>query len=293
MMAISTNVGSNPARPGNSIPPAPSTSHFIEAGGLRLHHLDYGTAGRPAMLCIHGGGANAHWYDYVAASFNQQYHVRAIDLRGHGDSAWAEPPNYSFDDYAAEVNAVVEKLDLCNFVLIGHSMGGLVSLTYMKHFGGRVAKLVIVDSSPRMSEARKAEIHSVGARPSRTYATREEVVTRYRLRPEGTSAPREVVRHLAENGVGQAQDGTWRLKFDRRIFANRVFADGIPCWASVRVPALLIKGELSSRITPESFALVKEACSHVELVEIKGSDHHVTLDNPAAFSRAVQAFLAK
>ena len=245
------------------------------------------------MLCIHGGGANAHWYDYVASSFNTQYHVRALDLRGHGDSAWAEPPSYSYEDYAAELNEVVEKLDLRNFVLVGHSMGGLVSLTYMKHYAGRVAKLVIVDSSPRMTEARKAEIHSVGARPSRTYASREEVVSRYRLRPEGTSAPPEVVRHLAENGVAQAQDGTWRLKFDRRIFANRVFTDGMPGWASVRVPALLVKGELSPRITPEVFAAVKEVCPQVELVAVSGSDHHVTLDNPSGFTRAIQPFLAK
>ena len=56
--------------PKNGIQPAPHTSRFVEAGGLRLHYLDYGTAGRPAMLCVHGGGAHAHWFDFVARDFS-------------------------------------------------------------------------------------------------------------------------------------------------------------------------------------------------------------------------------
>src|SRR5215210_6872387 len=64
---------------------APSTSHFVEAGGLKFHYLDYGTAGLPPMLCIHGGAGHAHWYDFVAPGFNKDYHVLSLDLRGHGD----------------------------------------------------------------------------------------------------------------------------------------------------------------------------------------------------------------
>ena len=72
--------------------PAAATSGNVEAGGLKLHYLDYGTAGRPPMLCVHGGAAHAHWFDFVAAGFNADYHVRALDPRGHGDSAWSDPP---------------------------------------------------------------------------------------------------------------------------------------------------------------------------------------------------------
>ena len=77
---------------------------------MRLHYLDYGTAGSTPMLCLHGGAVNAHWFDFVAAGFTDRYHVRALDQRGHGDSAWAEPPDYSYERYAADVTEIVEKL---------------------------------------------------------------------------------------------------------------------------------------------------------------------------------------
>src|SRR4051812_45643556 len=82
---------------------APHADCFVEVNGVKLHYLDYGTAGGAPMLCLHGGAVNAHWFDFVAAGFNQRYHVRALDQRGHGDSAWAEPPVYTYAAYAADV----------------------------------------------------------------------------------------------------------------------------------------------------------------------------------------------
>ena len=66
--------------------PAPYTEHDVHAGALKLHYLDYGTQGKPHMLCIHGGAAHSHWFDYIAPGFTPDYHVRSLDLRGHGDS---------------------------------------------------------------------------------------------------------------------------------------------------------------------------------------------------------------
>ncbi len=116
---------------------APAASRFVEANGVKLHYLDYGTAGKPPMLCLHGGAAHAHWFDFIASAFTSDYHVLALDLRGHGDSAWADQHTYSFPTFAADVNAFVEKLDLRDFVLIGHSMGGMISLLYTATYPGK------------------------------------------------------------------------------------------------------------------------------------------------------------
>jgi pimeloyl-ACP methyl ester carboxylesterase len=67
----------------------------------------------------------------------------------------------------------------------------------------------------------------------------------------------------------------------------------MPFFAKIKVPTLLVKGETSARIAPEIYADVKAVAPHVELVEIAGSDHHVTLDNPAAFIDAVNGFLQR
>ena len=271
--------------------PAAYTSRFINADGLQLHYLDYGTAGRPAILCLHGGAAHAHWFDFVAQEFNRDYHVLALDQRGHGDSAWAQPPMYSYDRYASDLAEVVERLDLRDFVLVGHSMGGMISLVYAAEHPGRVKKLIIVDTTMNLSAERVAAMRGVGNRQGRSYPTLEEFVARFRLRPPGTSAAPEVVRHLAENSARRLADGNWRHKFDRNVYAMREGRDGIPCWNRIHIPALLVKGEYSARITPEVVADVKTRCPHIATAEVAGSNHHITLDNPAGFSHVVKAFL--
>ena len=67
----------------------------------------------------------------------------------------------------------------------------------------------------------------------------------------------------------------------------------MPYWDRVKVPALLVKGGNSERITPEIFAQVKARAPQVELVEVANADHHVTLDNPVGFVKAVKPFLAR
>lgn len=274
--------------------PAASTSRFVEVNGVKLHYLDYGNEGLPPMLCIHGGGAHGHWFDYVASSFTSTYHVLALDLRGHGDSEWTEPPVYGFDVYAADVAALAEKLDLRDFVLIGHSMGGMVSLVYTVQHPGRVRKLVVVDTRTLMSAERIAKMRDFGGRPPSSYATREELVARYRLEPAGTQmAAPEVLRHIAERSARQHADGTWRHKFDRRVYATFERRDGMPLWAKVTIPALLVKGGLSGRISAEMYEEVKKRAPQVKLAEVPDSDHHVTLDNPRVFAEAVTAFLGE
>lgn len=272
---------------------APYKDCYIEVAGIKLHYQDFGTAGKPYMICVHGGAASGHWFDFVAGDFSRNYHVLAIDQRGHGDSGWARPPEYTYERYGADLDEFVHKLGIDNFVLIGHSMGGAVSLTYAANHPGRVARIVVVDTTLHMSPDRIAKLREVGNRPGRTYATREEFVSRFRLRPPDSSALPSVLRHLGECGAKELPDGTFAHKFDRDVYALRNAVDTLPLWAKLRIPALLVKGGRSERITPEIRAMVKERCPQMEFVEVAGADHHVTLDNPAGFVAAVNAFLEK
>jgi pimeloyl-ACP methyl ester carboxylesterase len=273
--------------------PAAYTSHFVQAGDVKLHYLDYGTAGLPPMLCIHGGAAHAHWFDFVAPGLTGDYHVRSIDLRGHGDSDPVDPPAYFYADYAADVNKAVEKLDLRDFVLVGHSMGGMVSLLYSATYPGRVKKLVIVDTSVNLPPERIALLRDVGSKPPRDYDSKEEMVSRYKLRPGEALAPEEVVRYIGERSVKQVDGGKWRYKFDRAVYATREPMDGMPLWDKIKIPALLVKADRSPRITPEVYAGAKARAPQVEMVEVSNSDHHITLDNPTEFLAKVRPFLSK
>ena len=272
---------------------APSTSHFVEANGVKLHYLDYGTAGKRPMLCLHGGAAHAHWYDYVAPGLTPNHHVFSMDLRGHGDSAWADPHTYTWQTFSDDVNALVEALDLRDYVLIGHSMGGMVSLVHASSHPGRIGALVIVDSIMLMPMDRVARMRAFGERPVKGYATREELVARYRLEggEKQITAP-EVLQHMAMHSARQDADGRWQHKADRGVYANFTQIAGAPLWEKVKVPALVIRGGAHSpRFTPELLAEIRARAPQVQMAEVQPSDHHVTLDNPQGFVDAVQNFL--
>jgi pimeloyl-ACP methyl ester carboxylesterase len=281
----------------DTAPPAPKpaayTGKYVQAGALKLHYLDYGAEGKPPMLCIHGGAAHGHWFDFIAPGFNRDYHVYSLDLRGHGDSQPVDPPDYYYEKYAADIDKAVEALGLRDFVLVGHSMGGTVCLLYAATHPGRVKKLIVVDSTVNLSADRIAKLRDVGSRPGRDYDSKEEMVSRYKLRPGNPQATPEVVRYIGERSVRQNEDGTWRYKFDRAVYATREVFDGTPLWKDIKVPALLVKGELSERITPEVFAEVKTLCPQAALEVVAHSDHHVTLDNPQGFIDAVKPWLAR
>ena len=275
--------------------PAPYTDRYVEVAGLKLHLQDYGTVGKPVMLCMHGSAAHAHWFDFVASGLTNDYHVLALDQRGHGDSEWdrSAEPEYNYDRYAADIHALTEKLDLRDFVLVGHSMGGLVSIVYAATYPGRAKAFIMVDSSVNMPEDRVAAMNAIGSREGRSYADLDEFVAMYKVRPAGSSATPDIVRHLALHSGRPFEDGRWRSKVDRNVYARRVGRNLMPCWANIKVPALLMKGDRSNRVSPEIIAGVKALAPQVEVAEVSGCDHHVTLDNPPGFVEAARKFLNK
>jgi pimeloyl-ACP methyl ester carboxylesterase len=175
--------------PDNILRPAPYTDRTVEVAGLKLHVQDYGSSGKPVMLCVHGGAAHAHWFDFVAQGFTTDYHVLAVDQRGHGDSEWdrAAPPDYSYARCAADIHELSEKLDLRNFTLVGHSMGGVVSTVYAGTYPGRAAAFIVIDSTVSMPAERIADMNARGQRDGRSYADRDELVAHYKVRPAGST----------------------------------------------------------------------------------------------------------
>jgi len=275
--------------------PAAYTEHRVEIDGLQLRLQDYGTAGKPNILCLHGGAANAHWYDFVAHGFSADYHMRAVDLRGHGDSEWdpSSTPNYRYARHAADVDELAEKLDLRDFVLLGHSMGGMISSIYAATYPGRMKALIVVDTTIPMTPERIAAYSAVGNREGREYASEEDFIANYRVRPGGSAAAPEILRHVARSSGRRFEDGLWRHKVDRKVYADRELVDSFPLWNRIKVPTLLMKGARSTRMSAEIFAEVKSRAPQVQVAEVPDADHHVMLDNPAGFIRAAREFLAR
>ena len=120
-------------------------SRYYHSQGLRLHFTDWGNPQAPPLLLVHGGLDHSRSWDHLARALRRNFHVVAPDLRGHGDSEWATGSSYSLADHVYDLTGLVKAAGFENVSIVGHSMGGMVSLTYAGAFPQRVSRLVVLD----------------------------------------------------------------------------------------------------------------------------------------------------
>ncbi|MEM7408185.1 MAG: alpha/beta hydrolase [Pseudomonadota bacterium] len=278
---------------------ARAESRWQRVAGLRLHYLEYLPAPDRSpselrtVLLLHGGAAHAHWFDFAVTLLADRYRVLSLDLRGHGDSEWAPDGRYGYARYAADVAAFIDALGTGPVGLVGHSMGGMVALLTASRHADRVSALTVIDSKMEMSPARVATLRQIGDGGGKRFASREAFIDGFKIRPEGSHADVEVVRYMAAAACRQFDDGTWRNKFDRAVYAHREPVDGFDYWGDVAAPALLLGGRLSDRITPDLVSRIKRHCPQLEYRMIDGAGHHIPLDRPRECDAAVSAFLGR
>jgi pimeloyl-ACP methyl ester carboxylesterase len=268
-------------------------SKHLQLDHVNLHYLDYGGVGPGGMLLLHGGGANAHWYDFVGPLLTQTGRVLAVDLRGHGDSSPAEPPVYTSEAYLQDLRALLRAEELSTPVLLGHSMGGMLAVQYTGTWPQDVQGLIVCDARPVYSPAVAASLRQTAQYQDRERASQEEYIARFRIRPDGLQAPQEVHRYIARHAGRQLANGRWVHKTDRRVYAQRQAIDTLPFWKQITCPVLFLYAEYGSRLTPELLHQVRDACPQVEVAEIAAAGHHLMLDQPDQTVALVQQFLQR
>lgn len=265
------------------------------ANGHTLHYLDWGTAGQPAMLLAHGLRGHAHSWDDVAAAFCGDYHVLALDQRGRGDSDWAKDGDYTTAAYVADLAGFVQALNLDNFILVGHSMGGRNAMAFAGRYPEKVAKLVIVDVGPtldsRGSARIAAEIKSVPEEFDDFAAALAYMQAQNRF------ATAEVMQRRVRYATKELPDGKVGWKYDRLIREQRrngtapPAEDLWPALPNITCPSLIVRGAETDLLGRETAERMLATLPNPALVEIPRAGHMVFEDNPADFIAAVRDFL--
>jgi pimeloyl-ACP methyl ester carboxylesterase len=121
----------------------PPRGTFVDIGGERMHYLDTGGAG-PAVLMIHGLGGNLLHFDYaLARRLAGEFRLILVDRPGSGYSTRAEEADASVNAQAAAIAALIGKLNLGKPLVVGHSLGGAVSLALALHHRDHVGGLAL------------------------------------------------------------------------------------------------------------------------------------------------------
>jgi pimeloyl-ACP methyl ester carboxylesterase len=235
-------------------------------------------AGRPLVL-LHGFGANAHWWDHIAPQLiGDGLQIAAIDLAGHGASDYSE--QYTLSGWVADVEEVCRHLSPMKPLLVGHSAGGRVAWKAGELHGADLLAIVSVDG-PLPPPAPQPEGSVPGWRRRqghRVYRDRDEIIGRFRPKPDQKLVLPYVLQHIAERSVRPLADG-WTWTHDTKIYQRRrieeIVARPLGC------PLFMVIAE-NGRTSFAAASLVRREVPQMSMLTIPEAGHHIMLDQPLA-----------
>jgi pimeloyl-ACP methyl ester carboxylesterase len=272
---------------------------FVDVAGARIETLIWGEKGKPGLLFLHGNGANADWWSFIAPSFAKDFRIAAFSLSGMGRSGWRDA--YSYDQLVDEGLAVMQAAGLFDApvapVVIGHSFGAFITSGIAARAGERLRAAIVVDGPFLPNEQRKRGPTNRVPRIKNVYGSLEQALARFRFAPEQSCDNLFIVDWIARNSLMQTpqEDGTpgWTWTFDPKFWS--VFTDGdvaadlkaAPC------PLAIIGGARSGFIVQGSGAALQPLLrSHAPLISIQNAQHHVMADEPLALIASLRTLFA-
>lgn len=268
----------------------PRSTHFKAEPDIELHCLEWRpnseSSAFPPVVLLHGGGANAHWWDHLAEAIAAFGPVYALDFRGHGDSTF--PTEVRVGAFNDDLEALVEWLGREDVVLIGHSMGAAVALDHASRFR-KTRGIALIDpalgSSP---EAGRRSRLALSLR--RTYRSRSEAVDRFQFVPDSGHPNETLRRHVADHSVQEEADQRFGYKFDPRWFA--LPSRPRPDLTHLRCPSLLVRGEESTLLSQSAGLRFAARVANCRFVEVAHAGHHVLIDQPESLLALLRDFLS-
>tara|TARA_R110001632_G_scaffold41444_1_gene104128 strand:- start:17217 stop:18059 length:843 start_codon:yes stop_codon:yes gene_type:complete len=267
---------------------------------ITIRGLAFGDPSKPLMLALHGWLDNAATFIPLSA-YLKDYYIVAIDFAGHGKSDHrSKDAHYHLVDFVYDVHELVESQNWNDFILLGHSMGGIIGSMYTSCFPEKVSKYITIeslgpitkDSESSPKQLRESiESRLQGAASEGKHPSIKERVVRARAIAGGFSDA--CASLLVERNL-QYIDGDLQFTTDRRLrtFSSlrmtesqvKAFLQAITC------PTIVIIADNGYEMMKKNAELRLTWISNAKLVNTPGS-HHPHLDNPAAVSVHILRFL--
>lgn len=268
--------------------------------GAAIETLAWGERGKPGLLFLHGNGACADWWSFIAPHFAETHRIAAFSMSGMGGSGWRD--RYSYDLYVDEAFAVAEATGLfasaTKPVIIGHSFGAFITSGIVGRAGASIGGAILLDGPFLGSAARKRQREMRGPpRPKRVYDTLAQALSRFRFAPDQDCENLFIADWIARASIRAFRRGddsighTW--KFDENRFTG--FLHGSPAndLSAAQCPIAVIGGARSGFVTEKRmYELAPYLPKGSPLVVIPDSDHHIMADQPLALVAAIRMQLA-
>lgn len=278
------------------------TRSIVAVQGAGIETLVWGPENAPGVLLLHGNGAHADWWSFIAPFLAREFRVAAISWSGMGGSEWRT--RYSCDQYVDEAFGCARASGLFDGphkpVFVGHSFGGFPTMAAAADRGDELAGIVLFDTplwTPEMRGKRQSPRDPAREfKPSKVYRTMSEALERFRLLPDQPCENAFIVDHIARTSLRETRDAagpgfTWRFDpFLWRSYKDRRSGNDL---ARVKCPVSFLWGA-ESRLMPTTVIdyMRRLAPPGSPAIEIPQAGHHVMLDQPIATVAALRALLA-
>ncbi|GGN49822.1 carboxylesterase [Streptomyces albiflavescens] len=252
----------------------------LEVDGAALTYDDEGPRdgdGVP-LVFIHGWTANRHRWDHQLAHFSPKRRVIRLDLRGHGESSGAGVR--TIEELARDVLALLDHLKVERFVLVGHSMGGMISQTIALSHPERVERMALVNSISRMTYSRGRGL-LMGAS---TLVPFKLFVATNIQRAFAPGYPREEIREYVRASADTPREVVMTLYGAMRAF------DVLDRVGEIRTPTLLVHGYHDIQLPVSQMLRMAKAYPDA-VVRIVDAGHELPVEKPAELTSALDWFV--
>ncbi|MEC7865679.1 MAG: alpha/beta hydrolase [Pseudomonadota bacterium] len=267
-------------------------SRFIKVKGVDIHYLVWGDISKPGLFLIHGYSAHAHWWDFIAPNFIDNYCVVAIDLSGMGDSEHRD--SYSQSLYSLEIKSVCEEMGWNSANFLAHSMGGPISIKAASLYPDLFERLFLLDAVVVVppDKARSFSSRNSMVRNNFIYEDFNAALDSFRLIPPQPCKNEFLLKHIAEHSFKNTDEG-WLLKSDASIMRSYEYEDLTEIFMDLKCPTYLVYGLMSQILSQE----ILEYTTYVgnlpaeRVVGIAGAMHHIFIDEPLVFVKEIKKLL--
>jgi len=286
----------------------PSRSRFPSVRGLRYHLREWGEAGAPRLVMLHGWMDVSASFQFVVDALEHDWHVIAPDWRGYGLTDRGPGDCYWFPDYLGDLDAILDEVSPeIPALLVGHSMGGNIALLYAGARQQRVRAVVnlegfgLKDNPPGLAPGRYARwLDELKAPPTaRRYASVTDIADR--LRRNNPRLDRERAAFLAGHWSRRNEEGEYEVAGDpAHKIVNPVlyrWAEVEACWAAIACPVLWVEATDTDahRWAGDAAEIARRiaALKSVEVARVADAGHMLHHDQPQAVARLIEGFLTR
>jgi 3-oxoadipate enol-lactonase len=256
---------------------------FFTHRGAQIHYVEVGDHNPSSrsipLVFIHGAGSSHISWALQLREFSPTNRMIALDLSGHGKSDDVDGNASINATFSLEVAALIEHLNLTNFILIGHSMGGGVAMSYCLNISlPPPTALVLVDTSPDLELSKLALGLVKEAIEDRLFLFRsqffEDFTDTYKIKE-------------LEDRIRRANPGV--LQRDLAACGRFNIVDKVQ---NIQVPTLVIVGEHDDIIHPHVAESLKHELPSAALAVVRGANHAPMIEQPDEFNRLLRDFVS-